>query len=150
MLRAHCTKSREMLVAGVILLAVSGCSSAEPQATFTGTVCEYTGPDTLQAGGVEVTFENSSGEFAALAFLELPDDESVRERELALIGSDAPIPDVPDPEGAQLAGFLLAEPGEKVVEEAPLPTGEYVIDCATFDGDQPSHAWRAAAIEVEG
>ncbi len=67
-----------------------------------------------------------------------------------LIGSDGPIPPEPDPELAQRVGFMLAEPGEDVVEEVSLPSGDYVMDCATFEGDRPSHAWRAAAIQVEG
>ena len=149
MLRTIHEKPRNLLLVAVILLVTPACSGGDPEATFTGTTCEYSGPETLQAGGFEMTFNNSSGEFAALAFLELPEDEEKRAEDLALIGSDGPIPAEPDPELAQPVGFMLAEPGEDVVEEVSLPSGDYVVDCATFEGDQPSHSWRAAAIEVE-
>jgi hypothetical protein len=150
MLRVSAGQRRGLLIVGVILLFATGCSNSEPEATFTGTTCDYKGPEAVKAGGVEVTFANSSGEFAALAFLKLPEDEAVRERELALIGTDNPIPDPPLEDGPQLTGFILAEPGEEILEEVPLPSGDYTVDCTTFEGDRPSHGWRAAVIEVEG
>jgi hypothetical protein len=140
----------QVLILGAALsVLMIGCSSGSPTATFDGQTCDFDGPDKVSAGGVEMTLTNTSGEFVALAFLELPGNEERRAQALALVGSDFAIPPEEDPDGAQVVGFLMAEPGEEVVEEAALPSGSYVVDCATFDGERPSHAWRAAVLEVE-
>lgn len=148
----HKSLNRTMLAGATLLVVASACSSGDqdPSATFDGASCSFDGTTSVRAGGFEMPFNNQSGEFAALAFLELPEDEATRTEELALVGSDGPIPAEPDPNGAQLAGFIMAEPGEEVTQEASLPEGTYVVDCTTFEGDRPSHAWRAAVLEVEG
>lgn len=130
--------------AAIVTLAAA-CSVSSPRVTFDGTTCRYEGPGTLTAGPSDLTFNNRSGEYAALAFLEMPEDATQRAEALALVGKDLTIT---DPDDLVVAGVILAEPGENVTEAAPLGTGSYLIDCATFTGDRPSHAWRAAAVEV--
>lgn len=140
---------RRTAAVGILILAAACSGSSDPGATFDGQDCVYDGPDKVDAGTIEVTFENTSGEFVALAFLELPSDPQRAADEIALVGTDGPIPEEPDPGGAQPVGFVMAEPGEEVTQEAALPSGSYVIDCATFDGERPSHAWRAGVLEVD-
>ena len=132
---------------GGLALMLAACSSA-PRVTFDGASCNYDGPRTVQPGGVTVTFNNTSDQYAAVAFLKLPDDGTARTDALALVGEDLVVPETDDP-AVQLVGTILAEPGEEVTQDAPLPTATFVIDCAIFSGDQPSHAWRAAAIDVK-
>ena len=110
-------------VLGVAVLVLSACSSSEPNASFDGTTCDFDGPDRVDAGGFEVTFSNQSGDFAALVFLELPTDETKRAEDLEFLGTGGPIPEQPDPDLAQPVGFILAEPGEEVSEEASLAAG---------------------------
>jgi hypothetical protein len=133
--------------AGGLVLMLAACGTA-PRVTFDGSSCNYDGPRTVQPGGFTVTFNNTSDQYAAVAFLKLPDDGTARTDALALVGKDLAIPEGDDPE-VQLVGTILAEPGEEATQDAPLPTATFVIDCAIFSGDQPSHAWRAAAIDVK-
>jgi hypothetical protein len=123
--------------------AVGADPGSTPQLTFDGATCIYEGPEEMDAGEVEVTFDNQSGDFAALTVLELPEDEGTRDAEMSLIYADLPIPPEPDPDRVRLVGVVLAGPGETVTEAAPLPAGGYVLDCATIEGDTPSRAWRA-------
>ena len=137
---------RALAAFGAAALMTAACSFGRPLVVFDGETCRYQGPDTFRPGPTEVTFRNESGAYVALAFLALPEDEADRADALALIGQDLVIT---DPDSADLAGVVLAEPGEEVTQEAPLPVGSYLLDCAMFDGDRPAHAWRAAAIDVE-
>jgi hypothetical protein len=130
-----------------ITLVASGCGAGSPRVTFDGASCGYDGPRNLKPGDVEVAFDNESGEYAALAFLSMPSDADVRASEEALVGQDFPIAGDPAP-GSEIVGTILAEPGKTVTEMAPLPAGSFVVDCATFTGEQPTHAWRAVVLDV--
>jgi len=134
------------LAALMAVTVVAACSPGPPVVVFDGESCGYQGPDALKVGSIDVTFRNESGAFVALAFLTLPEDEVRRAEALDRVGGDFVIT---DPDSGDVAGTILAEPGEEVTQKAPLPVGTYLVDCATFEGDQPAHAWRAAAIEVE-
>lgn len=150
-LRRRVGRTAAFGLAGAALLSVlAGCaSSGSPQLTFDGTSCHYDGSHSLSAGPTDLTFRNKSDQYAALAVLQVPDDQTVRTQELDLVGTDFPIPPVEDPNAAQLVGTLLADPGQELTQSASVPAGTFVFDCATMANGQPVHAWRAASIEVK-
>lgn len=138
-----------VLVVGFVLMLSACGGSGSPSASFDGEECTYAGPESVQADEIEVTFENSSEELAALAFLSL-DDESARDEETASIGGGPVSVGGANPEGAtSLAGVLEADPGQEATQTAPLPAGTYLLDCVTFSPAGPDEVWRVAVLEVE-
>lgn len=138
---------RTALGLATVALLASACAAGSPRVTFDGTRCGYDGPRELTPGDVEFAFDNQSGEYAALAFLAMPSDADARASVVALVGQDFAIEGPPVP-GAEIVGTILAEPGKTVTEMAPLPAGSFVVDCATFTGEQPTHGWRAVVLDV--
>lgn len=132
----------------LILIGCGGTGSSS--AAFDGDQCEYSGPESVRGGDLDVKFENNSDSPAALAFLNLV-DESARAEESAQIGTRVSVDGAPPGGAIELMGLLQAEPGTEESQTAPLPAGTYFLDCVTFSADgAPDEVWRVAAIEVEG
>jgi hypothetical protein len=134
-------------VIGMSLLLV-GCGGANrPSATFDGEQCQYSGPESVGSGDIEVTFENNSGEAASLAFLALR-DESARAEAAATMGTRTSVGGAPPPDYMELVGQLPADPNATATQTAPLTSGTYFLDCVTFGLDGPNEVWRVAILEV--
>lgn len=136
--------------ATAMLLLLAACGgNGNPQATFDGEECEYSGPESIDGADLEVTFVNDSGDDAALAFLDLM-DESARAEEVALIGTRFAVGGAPPAGATELAGVLRADPGQRETQTAPLSSGTYLLDCVTFSAGAPDEVWRVAVLEVAG
>jgi hypothetical protein len=112
---------------------------------YDGTVCDYTGPNSLRLDDeVTVTFVNDSEDDVIVALNWVPPD---RIDELApLVGTDFGF----DPEtDLPLAIHVDPGPGEEGTTSTFLAAdGTYVVQCILFVGNQRSHIWWPAALEV--
>ena len=144
------TPIRSILLTIAFLITLSGCGDARsPTATFDGEVCTYSGPDSVNEGDIEVTFENNSDGIAALVFLLLV-DESARADEVARIGSRTSVEGAPPGSAVEFDALVEADPREKAIETVRLTSGTHLVDCVTFTGIAPNEVWRVALVEVDG
>jgi hypothetical protein len=123
-------------IAGVVLWLLLSGGEGEPTLTFDGTAATYSGPETLEAGDVTFTLENTSGQEMVFAWVLLNDDSITLEDEIAWMEEN------PD----SIEGPPWVETWNRISEVEP---GEVVEETSyMFEGRNELGAWNDATDDI--
>lgn len=132
-------------IAGLVLWLLLSGGEGEPTLTFDGTAVTYSGPETLEAGDVTFTLENTSDEDATFAWGQVIDDSITLEDEIAWMEAN-PGYEVP-PWLGTWADIGWAEPGEVVETATYMFEGRAEL---TAGNDATGAGYVAVFIDVTG
>ncbi len=138
-----------LAIAAVALVAggdttLVAAGEADPVMEFDGSVCSYSGPERIEEGIVEFSMTNLSDSTVAFANIRLQESDLADELDGLPVGSSSS--DVSPTPSIGTMRFTQVLSGESLTKEMAMPSGFYLLDCAT--GVPTDHVWRAAQIEV--
>jgi hypothetical protein len=109
-------------IAGIVLWFVFSGTDEEPTLTFDGATLTYSGPESLEAGDVTFTLENTSEEEMTFAWGLINDDSITLEDDKAWVEAD-PSPGSTPPWVATWGEIGRAAPGATVEKRTSLLVG---------------------------
>lgn len=139
------SRARPVAVIGLLVLALTGCASADEGAageqdqqvlgvTFDGTSCSYDGPSDVGAGVVSIEAANDSDVYTEVGIARI-DESSTFEDFVAFYQPEPEVVDSPD--FATPIGSVPAEPGQTGSDTFALEAGQYALVCLILISEEP-------------